>query len=149
MNVPMTEYLEIDLERELWRCRRCAHDIGSARAPYKEGLLGYIRNPREIHKPILNPELYSFTFAPDANWVQILEYYCPGCGVMVEVEYLPIGHPPVVDMEFDLDALKLQWKDRKPLSEAELAGPNLAGSSHSHHHHSRKQKAQQQGREQP
>lgn len=138
MKIPMTECLEIDLQRELWICRRCAHEIGSARAPYKEGLLGYVRDPSEIHKPILDPELYEFTFTPDSKWVQILEFYCPGCGVMVEVEYLPIGHAPLNDMQFDLDALKAQWKSRKPVTEAELAGPDSEG--YSRHHHSHKQK---------
>lgn len=139
MKVPMTEYLQIDLERELWMCRVCAADLGPARSPYKEGLLVYARDPREIHKPILNPELYEFTFAPDPKWVQILEYYCPKCGTLMEAEYLPPGHPPVNDMEFDLDALKKQWSGRKQLSAEELAGPDLV--SFAHHTHSHKQKA--------
>jgi acetone carboxylase gamma subunit len=140
----MTETMEIDLTRELWMCRRCHHEIGAARNNYKEGLLVHARDPREIHRPILDPTLYEFTFAPDPKWVQILEYYCPGCGVMIEVEYLPPGHPPTHDMEIDIDALKAQWKDRKPLTEAQLNGPDLASQAHnSRHTHSRKQKAQQ------
>lgn len=138
MKVPMTEYLQIDLERELWVCRVCAIDLGSARSPYKEGLLVYARDPREIHKPILNPELYEFTFAPDPKWVQILEYYCPGCGTLMEAEYLPPGHPPVNDMEFDMDALKKQWTGRKELSAEELAGPDLASVAHRTHSHKQK-----------
>jgi acetone carboxylase gamma subunit len=145
MKIPMTEYLQIDLERELWMCRTCAGDLGPARRPYKEGLLVYARDPREIHKPILNPELYEFTFAPDPKWVQILEFYCPGCGTLIEAEYLPPGHPPVNDMEFDLDALKKQWKGRKELTAEELAGPDLVSSVHAHSH---KQKvAKRAGRE--
>lgn len=137
MKVPMTEYLEIDLDSERWLCRRCNHDVGSAREAYKEGLLAYDRDPTEIHKPILDPKLYEFTFAPDPTWVRIVEYYCPSCGVMMETEYLPIGHPPLNDMQFDLDALKVQWKDRQPLSELELAGPDRPGftpHAHSHKH---------------
>lgn len=144
MKVPMTEYLEIDLDRELWMCRVCNHEVGPARKPYKEGLLVYVRDPREIHAAILDPAKYEFTFAPDPKWVQILEFYCPTCATLVEAEYLPPGHPPVVDMEFDIDALKEQWKDRKPLSAAELAGPDMAGRTQ--HKHSNKQKAQQHGR---
>ena len=45
----MTEYLEIDLERETWRCTRCAHEHGSARENYKHGLLVCQRDPAEIH----------------------------------------------------------------------------------------------------
>jgi acetone carboxylase gamma subunit len=138
MKVPMTEYLQIDLDRELWMCRVCATDLGPARSPYKEGLLVYARDPREIHKPILNPELYDFTFAPDPKWVQILEYYCPECGTLMEVEYLPPGHPPVNDMEFDLDALKKQWRGRKALNAEELAGPDLVSFAHNTHSHKQK-----------
>ena len=103
--VAITEVLEIELMAERWRCRRCDRDLGPARSPYKEGLLVYDRDPREIHRPILDPR-YEFTYAPDPTWCRILEYYCPGCGTMVETEYLPPGHPPLMDLELDIDKLK-------------------------------------------
>jgi acetone carboxylase gamma subunit len=114
MRIPMTEYLEIDLETEGWRCRHCGHDLGSARGNYKEGTLVYDRDPREIHRPLLDPARYEFTFAPDPAWCRILEFYCPGCGTQIEAEYLPPGHPPTFDMEIDVDALKAQWAARPP-----------------------------------
>ena len=94
MRIPMTEYLEIDLETERWRCRRCAQDLGPARGNYKEGTLVYNRDPTEIHRPLIDPGRYEFTFAPDPAWCRILEFYCPGCGTQIEAEYLPPGHPP-------------------------------------------------------
>ena len=139
MRIPMTEYLTIDLGTEQWVCRVCEHELGSARGNYKEGMLVYARDPREIHKPILNPELYEFTFAPDPKWVQILEYYCPGCGTLMEAEYLPPGHPPVNDMEFDMDALKKQWSGRKELSAENSPRPgDLASFAHRKHSHKQK-----------
>ena len=93
-------------------CRRCGHDLASARGNYKEGTLVHDRDPREIHRPLIDPERYEFTFAPDPAWCRILEYYCPGCGTQVETEYLPPGHPPVFDMQIDVDALKTQWAAR-------------------------------------
>lgn len=135
MNVPMTEYLAIDLETERWCCRRCGHDIHSARGNYKEGLLVYDRDPTEIHRPLLDPKLYERTFAPDPRWCRILEFYCPGCGTMIETEYTVPGHPPLHDMEFDIDALKAQWLARGP-----TAGPVPAPDDeaprprHTHHH---------------
>lgn len=113
MKTNMTEYLAIDLEKEVWCCRKCNHEIAPARGNYKEGLLVYNRDPREIHKPIINPDLYEFTFAPDPSWCQILEYYCPSCATQIEVEYLPPGHPPLFDMEIDIDALKERYLERK------------------------------------
>ena len=106
MHVHITEQLDLDLEAERWVCRRCRSALGSARESYKEGILVHARDPREIHKPILDPERYEFTYAPDPEWVQILEYYCPSCGQMIEVEYCPPGYPPLHDIEIDVDALK-------------------------------------------
>ena len=103
--VAITEYLEIDLGQERWHCRRCGHDIASARANYKEGLLVYNRDPREIHRPILD-DSYPYTYAPDPKWCRIIEFYCPGCGTMIENEYLPPGHPLTHDIELDIDSLK-------------------------------------------
>jgi acetone carboxylase gamma subunit len=117
MKVLVTEYLRINLETEAWECRRCNKSHGSARENYKQGLLVYDRDPREIHKPLLDPDKYARTYSPDPTWCRILEYYCPQCGTMVEVEYLPPGHPPLHDIELDIDALKLQWQGRSELSE--------------------------------
>ena len=103
--VDITEYLAIDLTTERWQCRVCNHDIAGAREDYKTGLLVYDRDPREIHKPILD-DSYEFTFAPDPAWCRIVEFYCPGCATQVEVEYLPPGHPLTHDIELDIDALK-------------------------------------------
>ena len=80
MKVLMTEYLRIDLDAENWECRVCNHVIGSARGNYKEGLLVYNRDPADIHPHVIDPEKYRFTFCPDKDWVNILEFYCPGCG---------------------------------------------------------------------
>jgi len=125
MKVLVTEYLRIDLEREMWECRRCGKEIQSARDNYKRGLLVYDRDPREIHKPLLDPKKYQRTYSPDPTWCRILEYYCPQCGTMMEAEYLPPGHPPLYDIELDIDALKEQWRDRKEVTEAPI-GPDLA-----------------------
>ena len=106
MRVLVTENLSIELDTESWVCRRCDRSLGSARESYKRGTLVHARDPREIHKPILDPNRYEFTFGPDPAWCRILEYYCPGCGQMIEVEYLPPGHPPLHDIEFDIDSLR-------------------------------------------
>lgn len=102
----MTEYLDIDLEKETWCCRRCGHELISAHENYKEGCLVYDRDPTTVHRPIL-PQPY--TLAPDPEWCRIVEFYCPGCGIMVECEYLPPGHPITCDIEPNLDLLKQKY----------------------------------------
>jgi acetophenone carboxylase len=49
------------------------------------------------------------SYAPDPNLVRILEFYCPGCGSQVEVQYLPPGHPIPRDIELDIDKLKEKY----------------------------------------
>ncbi|WP_205695446.1 acetone carboxylase subunit gamma [Conexibacter sp. SYSU D00693] len=100
---PITEYLEVDLETETWRCRRCDHEIGPARESYKRGLLLHDRDPREVYPAKIDAE---YSYAPDPEWCRLVECCCPGCGTQVEVEYLPPGHPITHDVELDVDALK-------------------------------------------
>ena len=49
---------------------------------------------------------YNFTSEFRIEEGEIVEFYCPHCGVMVEVEYLPPGHPITHDIELDLNRLK-------------------------------------------
>jgi acetone carboxylase gamma subunit len=125
MKVLITEYLRINLDSEMYECRRCDHELISARENYKRGLRVNDRDPREIHTPLVDPKRYARTYSPDPQWCRILEYYCPNCGTMFEAEYLPPGHPPLHDIELDIDALKAQWKDREEVKEPAI-GPDLA-----------------------
>jgi acetophenone carboxylase len=103
MRRQITEHLDMDLDAERWRCRRCDRDLGDARESYKRGTLVIERDPREIHRPVVEGE---YTFAPDPEWCRVLEFVCPGCATLLEVEYLPPGHPITHDIELDVDALK-------------------------------------------
>jgi len=106
MNVPITEHLEIDLEHEQWCCRRCRAVLGDARGNYKEGCLVAERPMEEVHPPLTGDEKFSFCFDPD--YCCLLEFYCPACGLLIENEYLPPGHPITHDLELDIDALKVK-----------------------------------------
>ena len=101
--IRFTEYLDLDLEEESWHCHDCGHRIASAHDNYKTGCLVADRDPSEIHPPIIEGE---YTFAPDGNWVRILEFYCPSCARQVETEYLPPGHPITHDIELNVASLK-------------------------------------------
>lgn len=108
--IRMTESLDLDLNEEQWRCNRCGHALAGARENYKKGCLIYNRDPREIHPPLMEGE---YTFAPDPTWIRIVEFYCPNCGVQLETEYLPPGHPLTHDIEVDIDALKKRLEDQE------------------------------------
>ena len=96
--VDITEHLSIDLAKERWCCRRCRHDLGPARLTGRR--LAADRDPRESTSSVEE------TTSPDPEWARIVEFYCPGCAGLIEVEYLPPGHPITHDIELDIDALK-------------------------------------------
>ena len=100
----VTEALDLDVDSERWHCNRCGYDLGAAEQNYKEGCLLTARDPREIHKPFAGDPEYSF--CPDPAWCAIVEICCPGCGVLLDTEYLPPGHPLTHDVQIDLAALQ-------------------------------------------
>jgi len=95
--------LDVDLDSERWVCGKCSHDIGPVRDNVKRGLLVAERDPAEIHRPLIEGP---YTFSPNPEWIRILEFYCPGCGLQVETEYLPPGHPITNTTELDIERLK-------------------------------------------
>ena len=100
--------LDIDLDNERWMCGKCQHDIGAASDNVKKGLLVQERNPTEIHQPLIDEP---FNFAPNPEWIRILEFYCPGCGLQIETEYLPPGHPITNTTEIDIRDLKRRLRN--------------------------------------
>jgi acetophenone carboxylase len=102
--IRITEGLDLDAATGHWACNRCGHDLGPAELNYKESCLLAGRDPREIHESFVgNPE---YSFCPDPDWCAIVEVYCPGCGYLMDVEYLPPGHPPTHDIHVDLTSLR-------------------------------------------
>lgn len=95
----ITEYLALDLDAETWSCRSCGASLGGARANYKEFCLIRERVPAEVYPP-------KWGYAADSDWCTVREFYCPHCGVMMDVTYQPPGYPIVHDIELDLDAMK-------------------------------------------
>jgi acetone carboxylase, gamma subunit len=100
----ITEALDLDRAAERWRCNRCGEDLGPADRNYKQACLLAARDPREVHQPFAgDPE---FSFCPDPRWCAIVEVYCPSCGVLMDVEYLPPGHPVTHDVQIDIARLR-------------------------------------------
>jgi acetone carboxylase, gamma subunit len=95
--------LDLDLDAERWLCGKCGNDLGAAQDNVKRGMLVAERDPSEIHPPMIDAD---YTFSPNPEWVRILEFYCPGCGLQMETEYLPPGHPITHTTDIDVKALK-------------------------------------------
>jgi acetone carboxylase gamma subunit len=107
MKVRVTEYLEIDLETQMWTCQRCGKELIEATANYKRGCLVAERPLDQVHPPITENQEYSF--CPDPDFCRLIEFYCPSCGIMIENEYLPPGHPITHDIELNIDELKRRY----------------------------------------
>lgn len=116
MRKKITEYIDLDLEKEVWVCSKCNHELNSAKENFKEGCLVYDRDPSEIHQPHLEGE---YTFSPDPNWIRLVEFYCPGCGTLVETEILAPGHPITHDIELDIEDVKKRVNREKSGKEIE------------------------------
>ena len=105
--VRITEYLDIDLHEEKWCCNRCDAELNSARESYMKGCLLYERPASDIYGEAMEVgEGEVVSYGPDPNFLRVVEFYCPSCGIMVEVQYLPPGHPVEADIELDIDKLK-------------------------------------------
>jgi len=104
----ITETVEIDLDKEMWRCCRCHTEIYSARDSYLKGCLAYERPADEIYGPPipLKQGSEAISYAPDPDFMRVVEFYCPSCGTTITVQYLPPGHPIVMEIQLDIDKLK-------------------------------------------
>jgi len=91
---------------------RCGHEFGDYRVNWKLGALIHVRDTEEkLH------EIYRGAEQPDPTWMQLREYYCPGCGAQLEVEAMPRGCPPDFELLPDLDTFYRDWLGR-PLPDA-------------------------------
>ena len=107
MRRQITENVDLDLNLDStegwrWLCHDCGHDLGPAGENYKKGCLIAAREPTEVWRPHID-EAYTFSYDPE--WMRLVEFYCPGCGAMLELEVLPPGHPLTHDIELDLESL--------------------------------------------
>lgn len=97
--LPLAEHLYIvqkDAER-LVKCD-CGHEFGPYTENWKHHARIRVRNSTESLR-----ELYRAYEHCDPDWMELREYFCPGCFTLLEVEALPPGYPAVFDFKPDLD----------------------------------------------
>jgi acetone carboxylase gamma subunit len=91
---------------------RCGHEYGDWRVNWKLSALIHVREDAEALRPV-----YRGSEQPDPTWIQLREYFCPGCGTQLEVEAVPRGCPPDFELLPDLDTFYREWLGR-PLEDA-------------------------------
>jgi acetone carboxylase gamma subunit len=89
----------------------CGHEFGDWRQNWKLSALIYVRDTREKLE-----EIYPGFRCPDPRVCEVREFYCPGCGVMLKVENVPVGYPIIFDALPDIDGFYREWLGR-PLPE--------------------------------
>ena len=67
------------------RCS-CGYEFNDYRVNWKLNALVYERNPED-------GEVFKGPRAADPNYMILREFYCPDCGVQLEVEAVPPGYP--------------------------------------------------------
>lgn len=116
--VPWPERILLPLSDELFIVQKgkerivkcgCGHEFGDYRVNWKLEALIHVRESKEEME-----ELYPYPGAPEADYCEVREYYCPGCGAQLEVETVPFGYPVVFDFLPDLDSFYREWLG-KPL----------------------------------
>jgi acetone carboxylase gamma subunit len=103
--LPLGEHLYIvaSNRERIVKCD-CGQEFGDWRENWKLKALIYSRNSREKLE-----EIYPGPRSPDAQWCEIREFYCPGCGAQLEVENVPPGYPITFDFLPHIDAFYEQW----------------------------------------
>lgn len=79
----------------------CGHEFGDYRVNWKLGCRVRVRRTAAEFEEVYYPAYV----IPEPEWMEIREYYCPGCASQLAVEVTPPGYPPLFDMLPDLDAL--------------------------------------------
>ena len=87
----------------------CGHTFGPLEQNWKEGARILVRDTEE-----LLDEIYDPYHRCDPNWMQLREFYCPGCFALLEVEAVPPGYPVIYDFKPDIDAFYEQFLGRTP-----------------------------------
>ena len=96
--VPWTERILMPFGENLFIVQRkngarvtkciCGHEFGDYRENWKLSALIFVRDtPEKMH------EIYPKMMGSDPDWMELREYYCPGCMRLLEVEALPPGYP--------------------------------------------------------
>ena len=82
----------------------CGHEFCDYRDNWKLHALIYVRDTEEALS-----EIYPKLMAPDPRWQVLREYYCPGCGTLLEVEAPTPWYPVIHNWEPDIETFYREW----------------------------------------
>jgi|YelNatPaOPRAMG01_1025707.scaffolds.fasta_scaffold73897_2 acetone carboxylase gamma subunit len=118
--VPWNEQILLPLGEHLYVVQKgserivkcdCGQEFGDWRQNWKLGAAIFVRDDSQKLE-----EIYPGYLCPDPNLCEVREYYCPRCGVLLQVESVPVGYPVIFDILPDIDSFYRDWLGR-PLPE--------------------------------
>lgn len=104
--LPLAEHLYIVAKDDGARVVKC--DCGREFGDYRENWkLEALINVRSTDAAI--NELYPHPMGCNVEWMELREYFCPGCKTQLDVEAVPPGYPIVFNFLPDLEAFYRDW----------------------------------------
>lgn len=87
----------------------CGHELCDGNENWRMHALLYVRDDPEALA-----EIYPGSRAPDPEFVELREFYCPGCASQLEVDAMTPGYPILNEFEPDVDAFYREWLGTEP-----------------------------------
>jgi len=102
--LPLAEHLYVVQKgsQRIVRCD-CGFELGDYRENWKTKTRVFVRDDESLLR-----EIYPQMMHCDPEWMELREFYCPGCFALLEVEAVPPGYPVLFDFEPDIDGL-YEW----------------------------------------
>ncbi|MHA1104703.1 MAG: acetone carboxylase subunit gamma [Promethearchaeota archaeon] len=107
--IPLHEHLYVvvkDGER-IVKCD-CGHEFGDYQKNWKLKCRVRVRDTYETLE-----ELYPKHMSSHPDWMELREFFCPGCFTLLDTESVPPGYPVVFNFLPDIDAFYEKWLGRK------------------------------------
>jgi acetone carboxylase gamma subunit len=107
--LPLHEHLFIVAKdgQRIVKCD-CGYDFGDYRINWKTKCKVRVRDTAEdINK------LYPKYMGSDPEWMELREYYCPGCFSLLDTESVPPGYPVIFNFLPDIDTFYEKWLGKK------------------------------------
>lgn len=82
----------------------CGHEFGDYKENWKLKANIFVRDTEEKMN-----EVYPAMMAADTDWMELREFYCPQCFILLQVEAVPPGYPIIFDFQPDIDAFYKSW----------------------------------------
>ncbi|MHA1439568.1 MAG: acetone carboxylase subunit gamma [Promethearchaeota archaeon] len=108
--LPLHEHLYIVSKggKRIVKCD-CGYEFGTYEENWKKKCRVRVRDTEEAIR-----ELYPKDMGSDPKWMELREFYCPGCYTLLDTENVPPGYPVIFNFLPDIDTFYEKWLGRKP-----------------------------------